>query len=122
MKYLLYLLVAAAVNALLFPLLALLLGASDAVALIIVLTPLSLWTARLIVAIRRGRITRRMPMLDGGRVMAGLFWSFNPEVYERRPGFDNFKGYVFKESMCCLLLWILFLSAPLAQALDGLGR
>jgi len=72
--------------------------------------PLSLWTARLIAAWRQGVITRRMPMLDGGPTRSGQFWSFRPDVYERRPGFDHFKGYFIKEAVVLLLLWVMLLS------------
>ena len=118
MKYLHYLLLALAIDALLMPALVLLLGWDFAIGFVVLVTPLSLWTARLWVALRRGRITRRMPMLDGGPAMQGLYWSFRPEVYERRPGFDNFTGYVFKESLCCGFLWILFALAPVAGFLE----
>ena len=115
MKYLRYLLLAAVISVLLLPLLTLAMGWERALGYLVVLAPLSLWTARLIEALRSGRVTRRMPMLDGGPAMSGLFWSFSPEVYERRPGFDNFKGYVLKECACCFLLWLMLLGGPLAQ-------
>lgn len=117
MKYLRYLLVAAVIDAALFPFLVLLMGWPGAGRFVIVITPLSLWSARLIVAVKSGTITRRMPMLDGGPTMRGMFWIFRPDVYVREEGFDYFKGYVFKEAMCCLLLWIMFATVPISHYL-----
>jgi len=51
------------------------------------------------VAFRKGTITRRIPLLDGGPVKSGQFWSFFPDVYKRKPGFDGFKGY-FSRKLC----------------------
>ncbi|MFK7966523.1 MAG: hypothetical protein AB8C46_21365 [Burkholderiaceae bacterium] len=87
----------------------------------IISTPLALWTARLIVTFRTGVITRRMRMLDGGPLAAGQFFSFRPDVYIRKPGFDNFKGYAIKESFFCLLGWVLVLSPVLIQILQNYG-
>jgi len=80
--------------------------------------PLCVWTGRLVHAARRGVITRRMPALDGGPTRRGQFWSFRPDVYKRRPGFDNFKGYFIKECSVLALLWVLFLAGPVLQAMD----
>jgi hypothetical protein len=89
-------------------------------ALALVSLPLSLWTARLITAWRHGIITRRMPMLDGGPTRAGHFWSFRPDVYERRPGFDHFKGYFVKEAALLLLLWAMLLSVGASEVASRL--
>ncbi len=98
--------------------LSLLLPAGQAGGYLLLLVAPGLWTARLIVARRSGRISRRMPMLDGGPAMAGVFWSFQPEIYQRRGGFDNFTGYWIKECACCLLLWLI----GLGPALIALNR
>lgn len=121
MTYLQYLLIAAAIDLALLPVVGVLMGWDQAKGYVLVMTPLSLWTARLIVALRRGRITRRMPMLDGGSAMSGIFWRFRPEVYVREPGFDNFKGYVFKECCCLFLLWVMFLMVPIGRFLQATG-
>ncbi len=97
-------------------LMALLLPPGQAPGYLFLLLPPALWTLRLIVARRSGRISRRMPMLDGGPAMAGLFFAFRPEIYVRQGGFDNFTGYWIKECACCLLLWLLCLG-PILMAL-----
>jgi len=83
--------------------------------------PLALWSARLMVAFRKGTITRRIPLLDGGPVRSGQFWSFFPDVYKRKPGFDGFKGYFFKETVCCTFFWLMFLLPALMQILRDAG-
>lgn len=84
----------------------------------VVTLPLSLWTARLITSWKRGVITRRIPMLDGGPTRAGHFWSFRPDVYERRPGFDDFKGYFIKEAAVLLLLWVTLLAISVNEVVS----
>ncbi len=114
-KYLRYLIIAAIIDAVIYLALGAFFEWDRARDVAIVVSPLSLWAARLYVGIRRGKITRRMPMLDGGPTMKGVFWRFHPEIYVRSSGFDNFKGYVFKECLFCLLLWVMFLSAFIAR-------
>jgi hypothetical protein len=121
MRFLRYIGYAIPISGVLFLLLWIFLDAGQASDWVIVTLPLSIWTGRLITALRTGVITRRMPMLDGGPVMAGLFFSFTPEVYKRRPGFDYFKGYWFKEACVVLLLWLMFLGGPIHKILFGMG-
>ena len=118
MKYLRYLAYAIAIQCALYVLLALLSSADYAFAVSIITAPVALWSGRLIEAKRSGIITRRMAMLDGGPTRAGHFWSFRPDIYRRQKGFDNFKGYLFKECMCGLLLWTMFLSVSIIKILS----
>jgi len=120
-KYLEYLLIGLIVDGVIFLVLAAVSSIEYAGQIAIVVFPLCLWTARLSVANRSGEITRRVPMLDGGPVFAGVFWRFGPEVYRRKPGFDNFTGYFIKESLACFLLWAMFLSIPLLKVLHDFG-
>lgn len=121
MRYLKYLLIALIVDGLVFLILMPLSSVRYATQMAIILFPLCLWTARLIVAHRSGEITRRMPLLDGWAVFAGVFWRFRPQAYRRRPDFDNFKGYLIKESLACFLGWAMFLSIPLVKVLHDFG-
>ena len=121
MKYIKYLLIALIIAGVVFLALAIVSSVKYATQIAILLLPLSLWTARLIVAHSIGEITRRMPCLDGGAVFAGHFWRFSPEVYKREPGFDNFKGYFIKESLACFLGWAMILSISLVKVLDDFG-
>jgi hypothetical protein len=120
-KYLKYLLIMLIIDGLVFLALTMVSSAGYATQIAIIVLPLSLWTARLIVAHRSGEITRRMQFLDGGPAFSGNFWRFRPEVYKRRPGFDNFKGYFIKESLACFLGWAMFLSIPLVKVLHDFG-
>lgn len=121
MRYLQYLASAVVVGGGLYLLLSIAFDFAYAAKMAAVTAPLALWTGRLITAYRTSVITRRMPMLDGGPTRAGAFWSFRPDVYERRPGFDYFKGYFVKEAAVLALLWLLFLSIPLMELLAGAG-
>ncbi len=121
MKYLKYLLVMLVIDGSVFLALAIVSSPGYAIQIATIVLPLSLWTARLVVAHRRGEITRRMQFLDGGPVFASNFWKFRPEVYERRPGFDYFKGYFFKEAIACFLGWVMFLSIPVVKVLHDFG-
>lgn len=119
MKYLVYAAYAALLYCMLYAVLALVFTGPELAARFALPTlPLCLWTGRLIHAARRGVITRRMPGLDGGPTRSGQFWSFRPDVYERRAGFDYFKGYFLKECGVLALLWFLFLAGPVMQAMD----
>ncbi len=121
MKYIKYLLIMLIIDGLVFLVLAIFSSVGYAIQIAIIVLPLSLWTARLIVAHRSGEVTRRMRFLDGGPVFAGNFWCFRPEVYKRRPGFDNFKGYFIKETLACFLGWVMFLSIPVVKVLHDFG-
>ena len=121
MKYLLYVCIAMLVDGIIFLSIWLFSSRSYATQIAIIVFPLAIWTARLIVAWRSGLITRRFKMLDGGAVFKGNFWSFFPEVYQRRQGFDNFKGYFVKEVIFCGFCWMMFLSIPILKVLHDMG-
>lgn len=112
MKYLKYLSIAALIDGAILLLVLLFSSLEKAVPASVIAFPSALWTARLIVAWHSGLITRRFKMLDGGLTFKGAFWSFFPDVYERRSGFDNFKGYFVKEALLCGLVWLMFVVIP----------
>lgn len=98
------------------------LGPDDAAARALVMLPPVLWTARLVVAVRRGRITRRLVKWMGRSYDATLLRISNPEIYTRRDEPWNYRGYLLFESLLCLLCWALF-GGPvvLMPLLDALG-
>ena len=120
-KYIKYILIGLTIDVLIYAAFTILSSTEYAKSIAIIVFPLALWSARIIVAFQIGVVTRRLPMLDGGEVRESDFWSFNPDVYIRKPGFDYFKGYLFKEVCCCLLLWALFVSPAIMKVLSDRG-
>lgn len=72
MRYLKYLMFAGAIDAVVYLGFGIIADWDKARDIAIVVSPLCLWSARLFVAIRSGKVTRRMPMLDGGPTMKGV--------------------------------------------------
>mgnify|MGYP006278918639 CR=1 FL=1 len=81
----------------------------------------ALWVARLVVALRRGRITRRLVRWGGAAGNGTLLRLTNPDVYTRREAPWSFHGYLVFEALVCLLAWVLVgggvVAAPILDAL-----
>lgn len=98
------------------------LGPEDAMARAMVMLPPVLWTARLGVALKRGRITRRLVRWGGPAINQTFLRLTDPEVYVRREQPWNFHGYLLFEGFCCLVVWGLFGgSVVLTPILDVVG-
>jgi hypothetical protein len=82
----------------------------------------ALWAARLVVALRNGRITRRLVRWGGAAGNPTLLRLGNPDVYTRREAPWSFHGYLAFEALVCLLAWVLVGGGVVAgPILDALG-
>jgi hypothetical protein len=102
-RLIVFLMVTALILLSLFLVLAVLIPHEDALKITIVMALPSLWATRLLLAYRRGWITRRLNFRRNSLSLT------NPRIVNRRNAFWRFHGYFLKEAIFCGFLWALML-------------
>jgi hypothetical protein len=102
-RLIVFLLVAGLILLGLFVVLAVWIPVKDATQITAIMALPALWAARLVLAYRRGRITRRLNFRRSSLALT------NPAVLNRRSAFWRFHGYFLKEAIFCGFIWVLML-------------
>lgn len=102
-RLIVFLMVTAFILLSLFLVLAVLIPREEALKITIVMALPAMWATRLLLAYRRGWITRRL------NFRRSSFALTNPRILNRRDAFWRFHGYFLKEAIFCALLWVLML-------------
>lgn len=115
-RLIVFLLVTALILLSLFLVLAALIPPEEALKITVVMVLPAMWATRLLLAYRRGRITRRLNFRRHSLSIA------NPTVLHRGNAFWRFHGYFLKEAFFCGFLWVLMLgNMVLPQVIPDMG-